>query len=314
VVATVRTRLPLRLLFGLAAAAFVLVGVVGSYRYLDNFWTYRGFGRPVDPSYVLVHGTRLTIKVRSAALGGRVQPVDIYLPPGYAMHPTRRYPVLYLLHGEPGRPAAFLDTVRMGVVEDELVALRRAQPMILAMPFGSTGTFTDKEWANGIHRHEGWETFVARDVVHAVDTRFRAIPHAWARGIGGLSEGGYGSLNIAFHHPHEFSLIESWSGYERADDIDSIFGHKRALLEHNSPMDTLGKLAPLLRRDHTFIWLYTGNDDTFLAQNEVFARKLTLDHVPHRFAVLRGGHDWSLWRGDAADAFLAASRHLRDVS
>ena len=83
--------------------------------------------------------------------------------------------MLYLLHGEPGRPGAFLATVRMGVVEDELVALHRARPLILVMPFGSTGSFTDKEWANGVRPHEGWETFVARDLVRAVDARFRTI-------------------------------------------------------------------------------------------------------------------------------------------
>ena len=77
----------------------------------------------------------------------------------------------------------------MGVVEDELVAAHKAKPMILVMPFGSTGTFTDKEWANGILPHEGWETFLARDVVHAVDTQFRTIRASWGRGIGGLSEG-----------------------------------------------------------------------------------------------------------------------------
>jgi enterochelin esterase-like enzyme len=86
----------------------------------------------------------------------RRQPIDVYLPPGYTTHPHRRYPVLYLLHGVPGRPAAFLATVRMGVVQDELVALHRARPMILVMPFGSTSSFTDKEWANGVGKNEGW--------------------------------------------------------------------------------------------------------------------------------------------------------------
>ena len=70
-------------------------------------------------------GTAERLYVASPALGGRRQPVDVYLPPGYFTHPARRYPVLYLLHGVPGRPAAFLPTVRMGVVEDELVARGR---------------------------------------------------------------------------------------------------------------------------------------------------------------------------------------------
>ena len=153
----------------MAAALFVAGGAVGVYRYGWNYWLYRGFAPPKDPAYVRTTGTTQEISVSSSALGGRSQQVVVYLPPGYDSNPTRRYPVFYLLHGFPGRPAAFLETVRAGVVEDVLVARGKAQPMILVMPFGSTGTFTDKEWANGIRAHEGWETFVARDLVRAID-------------------------------------------------------------------------------------------------------------------------------------------------
>src|ERR1700731_4239195 len=87
-----------------ALAAFVGIGFFGVYRYIDNYWLYRGFAPPHDPAYVRVPGHPIRIDVRSPALGGRVQPVDVYLPPGYKAHPHRRYPVLYLLQGEPGRP------------------------------------------------------------------------------------------------------------------------------------------------------------------------------------------------------------------
>jgi len=311
-VATARVLFPGRTVPIVAAVgAFVAVGLVGAYRYVDNFWAYRGFGKPHDPAYVTVRGTTVRLRVTSAALGGRRQPVDVYLPPGYAAHPARRYPVLYLLHGEPGRPGAFLSTVRMGVVEDELVALHRARPLILVMPFGSTGTFTDKEWANGVRPHEGWETFVARDLVRSIDRRFRTIPHGWARGIGGLSEGGYGAINIAIHHPGEFGLVESWSGYETADPLTSIFGHDRQLLRANTPLDTLAAAAPRLRRAHTFFWLYAGTKDAhYVTQNASFAALLRAQRIPNRFRLIPGGHDWALWRGNAADAYLAASRHL----
>src|ERR671935_2897 len=99
------------------ACAFVAVGFVGVDRYARNYWLYRGFPPPHDPAYVTQAGTQEHIQGASAAL--------------------------------PGRPLAFMLTVRMGVVEDELVAKNLAQPVILVMPFGSTGTFTDKEWANG---------------------------------------------------------------------------------------------------------------------------------------------------------------------
>jgi enterochelin esterase-like enzyme len=291
-------------------AAFVAVGGIGSYRYLDNFWLYRGFSKPLDPAFVTAHGATVKIAVTSAALGGRHQTVYVYLPPGYAAHPARRYPVLYLLHGVPGRPKAFLETVRAGVDQDVLVAEHRMRPTILVMPFGSTGTFTDEEWANGWRRGNGWETFVARDLVRAIDGRFRTISSASARGIGGLSEGGYGAINIALHHPREFSVVESWSGYELADNIPSIFDRKPRLLVLNSPALTLPHEARTLRRRHVFFWFYSGTGDRMSRQNVRFSRELTRYRMPHSFFLLRGGHDWALWRGNAESALIAADRHL----
>jgi enterochelin esterase-like enzyme len=297
-------------LAGLALLGFVAIGLLGTYRYIDNYWLYRGFAPPRDPAYVKVRGVSERFYLASAALGGRRQPVDVYLPPGYRTHPLRRYPVLYLLHGVPGRPGAFLATVRAGVVEDELVALHKLRPMILAMPFGSTGSFTDEEWANGVQPGSAWETFLARDVVRAIDARYRTIPSGSARALAGLSEGGYGAFNIGLHHPGEFRVLESWSGYERADNIGSVFGHQPGLLARNSPARTLHSAAPALRGAHTFLWFYSGTDDKFRAQNAAFANALGQDHLAHRFFLVRGGHNWALWRGNAANALLAASRRL----
>jgi enterochelin esterase-like enzyme len=295
---------------GSALLVFLAVGLVGAYRYVDNYWLYRGFAPPRDPAYVHVRGTSARIYVASPALGGRRQPVDVYLPPGYAAHPHRNYPVVYLLHGVPGRPGAFLATVRMGVVDDELVALRKIRPVILVMPFGSTGSFTDKEWANGVRPHEGWETFVARDLVRAIDSRYRTIRRGWARGLAGLSEGGYGALNIGLHHPGEFKVLESWSGYERADPLRAIFGRGHAILARNSPLQTLGHAAQALRAAHTYFWFYSGTGDRYEQQNAAFAKLLGRERLPYRYRIVRGGHNWALWRGNAADALLAVARRL----
>jgi enterochelin esterase-like enzyme len=161
-----------------------------------------------------------------------------------------------------------------------------------------------------VHRGEGWETFVARDLVRAVDERFRTIPDGWARALGGLSEGGYGALNIGLHHPGRFRVLESWSGYVQADDVPSIFGGMRARLDRNSPELSLSTVAARLRADRTFVWMYSGSDDKLRPQNALFAAELSRDDVPHRFFTVRGGHNWALWRGQAALALIAASRHL----
>jgi enterochelin esterase-like enzyme len=291
-------------------AVFVAIGALGVYRYARGYWVYRGFPPPRDPAFVLSKGAAERIYVASPALGGRSQPVDVYLPPGYATAPQRRYPVFYLLHGFPGRPGAFLQTVRMGVVEDVLLARGRIAPVILVMPFGSTGTFTDKEWVDGVRPSEGWATFVSRDLVRAVDARFRTIRSGSARAIGGLSEGGYGAIDIALHHPSEFRVVESWSGYERADPVRSIFGNDGARIAADSPLLQIDREARALRAARTRFWFYSGSDDRLLGQNQQFAAELGRLHLPYRFFVRRGGHNWALWRGNAAVALLAAARHL----
>ena len=63
-----------------------------------------------------------------------------------------------------------------------------------------------------------------------------------------------------------------------------------------------------------FIWFYSGSDDRFRPQNAAFASALAADHIAHRFRVVRGGHNWALWRGNAWRAYLIASRHLGGVS
>src|SRR4026209_99068 len=77
-----------------AVLLFLVVGALGLYRYLDSYWLYRGFPPPPAPhwpsrgspppkapSFVKQQGTTQTIHVTSAGIGGRGEPVVVYLPP-----------------------------------------------------------------------------------------------------------------------------------------------------------------------------------------------------------------------------------------
>jgi enterochelin esterase-like enzyme len=291
------------------ACAFLAVGLLGARAYFENFWVYRGFAPPRDPAAIGAPGTLQRIAVPSAALGGRAQEAYVYLPKGYAADSTHRYPVLYLLHGFPGRPLAFIETVDMGVVDDVFTA-RRREPVILVMPFGSTGTFTDEEWVNAASPANGWSTFVSRDLVRYVDSHYRTIATARGRAIAGLSEGGYGAIDIALHHPREFSVVESWSGYQRPDKLRSIFGRELQLLPQNDPRMLVRAEAPLLRRLHLYFWFYSGSTDPLRHQNRAFASELAALRIPHDYRLVYGGHNWALWRDNAHAAYGVAAARL----
>jgi enterochelin esterase-like enzyme len=318
-----RRRWPTVTALVLVVAALAVVGVTGVDRYISTFWVYRGFAPPSAPRSVIVQtagGARRVpvivpavqgFSLPSPALGGYRDQVQVVLPPGYSAHRAQRYPVLYLLHGFPGLPSAFVAIGQVASAEATLVAAGQMKPMILVMPTGTRSYLTDTEWANGVGGASAWETFVARDLVHAIDARYRTIRAAAARGIGGLSEGGYGALNIGLHHPGEFGLLESWSGYMMAEHLRFVFGSSSSLLNYNSPALWVRSVSSALRASRTYLWFYTGRSDGLARQNRAFAAQLASLGIAYHFYTVPGGHSWGLWRDQIGRALIAASEHLR---
>lgn len=314
----------LRLAFVAGTLVLGVAGTAGIVQYARTYWLYRGFSAPRNPATVVSRGgkrvervkvgrgTQEVIYVRSAAIGNRSEAVYVYLPPGYFHHPKERYPVYYALHGSPGEAIDFDRVLDMGVAEDVLIAEHKIRPMIIVSPTGAPSPFADDEWANGVRRGQDWATYVSRDVVRAIDRRFRTIRKGSDRAIAGLSEGGYGALNIAIHNPGEFRVVESWSGYMLADKVTAVWGaHPSAsLLAYNSPLLQVRHVARELRRDQSYFWFYCGSGDTLATQNVLFARALHKLAIPHKFQVRPGGHSWKLWRPMVNSALIVASEHF----
>ena len=133
----------------------------------------------------------------------------VYLPPSYRRDPTRRYPVLYLLHGATSLPQEWIDSTYDGfdmrVAMDSLVAASATREMIVVMPDANNALeagFYANSPATG-----NWEDFVVRDLVHHVDERYRTERRASRRALVGHSMGGFGALAIGFKRPDVFGLI-----------------------------------------------------------------------------------------------------------
>jgi S-formylglutathione hydrolase FrmB len=141
------------------------------------------------------------------------RPLAIYLPPNYS-DSTKRYPVLYLLHGIGDDHLNFVDdTEKYQNIQDLMdygIASHRFGEIIIVTPNEKTnwfGSFYTNSSVTG-----NWEDFTAKELVNYIDTNYRTIAKAESRAIAGHSMGGYGAITLAMKHPDVFSVAYAMSG------------------------------------------------------------------------------------------------------
>ena len=218
---------------------------------------------------------------------------DVYLPPSYDQAPDRSYPVLYLLHGDGGRVD---DWAALGLRAKMDQAIANGAPeMIVAMPDGSARSGDLTDWANRWDGSERVEDQVL-DLVGFVDQSYRTMPDRSTRFIGGLSSGGFGSLNLALHHPDLFSTAMSFSGFIAADDREAdpgVFGDDPGYIQHNSPAALVASLGAA--REIYYVLSGGQNDPYFQHRMAEFSAELDRLGIAHEFHVVPGGHDGTAW-------------------
>lgn len=242
----------------------------------------------------------------SPAVKGRLG-LGVYLPAGYAST-SRRYPVVYFLHGLPASPTSFRGA-------DFLARALHAsgRKAIIVAPQGARDNDSDPEyldWGSG----RNWETAITRDIVGYVDSHFRTIPNRDGRALVGLSAGGYGAVILALHHLGAFSVVESWSGYFHPTDPQGVhalnLGSPSANANASAHAFVKTMRAAFARRP-TYFAFYVGNGDArFREENLQFDRELKSARVPHVFHVYAGGHEQSVWVSHAQAWLALAVDHL----
>jgi enterochelin esterase-like enzyme len=242
----------------------------------------------------------------SPAVDGRLH-LAVYLPADYGTS-TKRYPVVYFLHGLPAASSAYQGSNFLADALD-----RTGRQAIIVAPQGARDNDSDPEyldWGPG----RNWETAITRDIVRYVDSHFRTIATRRGRAIVGLSAGGYGAVLLALHHLQSFSVIESWSGYfhptNPAGTAPLDLGSARANA-HASAHSFVSALKRSFARTPTFFAFYVGRADTrFHDENVQLDRELDGAGVGHVFRVYPGGHQQSVWQAHATAWLDLALGHL----
>jgi len=224
--------------------------------------------------------------------------LTVYTPPGYE-NSDRLYPVLYLLHGSGGDEQAWEELGRAVQIMDNLIAQRKAVPMIVVMRNGNPSKvaapgYTPENYdyipassrAFPGYKDGTYETSFD-EIVDFVDSEYRTIRKKAGRAIAGLSMGGFHTMMISANHPGLFDYVGLFSP-------GLNYRHINMELEAYSNLDQ--KLLKQKSGGLELYWIAIGKEDFLYEPTMEYMERLDRLEFPYTYVESSRGHIWSNWR------------------
>ena len=236
------------------------------------------------------HGAVAAVTYYSKSLG-RNRRMHVYTPPGYERG-GGKYPVFYLLHGSSDSDASWSTVGRAGFILDNLIADRKAKPMIMVMPAGHTSPMARR----GPNSSEEFAKDFREDLTPYVEKNYRVLTKRGDRAIAGLSMGGSQTMAIAFANLERYGYVGVFSS--------GVVGPPRAI--PGAPPAPAGpgweernKAAldnPSLKKGLRLLWIATGKEDQGRSRTVQTAEMLRKHGFQPAYKESEHGHVWLNWR------------------
>jgi enterochelin esterase family protein len=204
---------------------------------------------------------------------------------------------LYLLHGAGDSDDSWSSVGRAGFILDNLIAAKKALPMIVAMPAGHTS-----QTMGGGRGQAAPDDFVqdfVKDIMPHVERNYRVIADREHRAIAGLSMGGSQTLNIAIPRLEEFASIGVFS----SGLLGTSPGGRGPAAASPPPLDPAWEeqhLAvlddPAMKKGLKVLWFATGSEDRLLPVSKATVELFEKHGFKPMFNESSGGHTWANWR------------------
>ncbi|MDZ7638801.1 MAG: alpha/beta hydrolase-fold protein [Bryobacterales bacterium] len=211
----------------------------------------------------------------------------VYTPPGYNSTGDTRYPVLYLLHGYSDDASGWSVVGQAHVILDNLIAAKKAKPMLVVMPLGYGTMDVIRDPRNAFRDPKMMEknfgrfrTALLEEVIPQVETAYRVATDKKSRALAGLSMGGAETLLTALNNPDRFEHVGAFSFGGLPQDFAPLFP----------------KVDESLNEHLSTLYIACGVDDRLLGINRKFAGWLKEQNVKHEFVETPGAHTWMVWR------------------
>jgi enterochelin esterase-like enzyme len=258
----------------------------------NNVWSLVGVpGAEFMDTREVPHGAVAEVTYYSSALK-RFRRMHVYTPPGYEGG-EGKFPVFYLLHGASDSDDSWSTVGRAGFIMDNLIAAKKAKPMLVVMPAGHTGPFRMGGGARPTV-DEFAEDFL-KDIVPHIEKNYRVHTDRKSRALAGLSMGGGQTLNIGIPNLEKFGYLGVFSS-----GVFGITGRGRDGRPVEGPSFEEKHASILddakLKEGLKLFWFATGKDD-FLVET---SRATVEMFKKHKFEVVyketEGAHTWMVWR------------------
>lgn len=236
------------------------------------------------------HGAVAEVHYYSTVLE-RFRRMHVYTPPGFGMR-RQNYPVLYLLHGAGDCDDSWSTVGRAGFILDNLIAAKKAVPMIVVMPAGHTsGGGMGPGFQASLE--EFTQEFI-RDIRPYIEKHYPVLTKCSDRAIAGLSMGGMQTLNISMAEPGDFGYVGVFSSgvfgmpapgsAPKLESTDWEKQHGAALAD------------AVMKKNLKFLWFATGAEDFLLNTTRSTVEMFRKHGFSPVYIESGGGHTWINWR------------------
>ncbi len=243
------------------------------------------------------HGAVAAVTYYSKSLG-KFRRMHVYTPPGYETG-DGKYPVFYLLHGAGDCDEAWTSVGRAGFILDNLIAAKKAKPMVVVMPAGHTRAFGGFGRGGGAGRptvDEFVQDFT-KDIMPYVEKNYRVSTERQHRAIAGLSMGGAQTLNVGVPNLDKFAYLGVYSS-----GVFGIAGGRGGAAPKASPGPSWEEQNKSFLDDGDrkiglkLVWFATGKDDFLIQTSRATVELLKKHKFDVEFQETPGGHTWVNWR------------------
>ena len=210
--------------------------------------------------------------------------IYVYTPPGYDNNTNTKYPVLYLLHGGGEDERGWGMQGRTDLILDNLIAAKKAKPMLVVMPDGNTGTTGFNE-----QYLRAFENEMKEVVIPFVESNYRAETDAGSRALAGLSMGGIQTLYAGLRNTTLFSYLGVFSsGWLAAQK--TLSDPQYAFMKEN---------ADKINGQLKLFWIAMGGKEDIAYNNcKIMLSRFDEMNIKYTYSEYPGGHTWPVWRNN----------------